>query len=82
MRSESMEATALARLYSHDPVEVIGWLYVWNTKELAIRCADRAVAFCFISTPVDLSQFPLKFQSNMRVQAKLASTKPLPSRIP
>lgn len=79
MRTARIQATAVARLYGEDPTEIVGWLYVWNTEELGIRCRYSNLAFRFIDPPVDLNQYSRRFRANKRVRARLASIGPLPS---
>lgn len=79
MRTARIQATAIARLYGEDCTEIAGWLYVWNTSELGIRCNDRNLAFRFIDPLIDLNQYPRRFRANSRVRARLASARPLPS---
>ncbi|MCV3273223.1 MULTISPECIES: hypothetical protein [unclassified Roseobacter] len=75
-----IEASAVARLYGEDPAVVVGWLYVWNTQELAIRCSDESIVFRFVDPPIDLDRYSPRFQANKSVHARLASTRPLPSQ--
>jgi hypothetical protein len=63
-------------------MKVVGWLYVWDTEELSIRCTDKTsdttMVFRFIDPPVDLDRYSRRFRANKSVRARLASTKPLP----
>lgn len=82
MRTNRIQAIAVARLYGEDPRKVVGWLYVWDTEELSIRCNDKTsdttMVFRFIDPPVDLARYSRRFRANKRVRARLASIKPLP----
>lgn len=82
MHTLRIEATAVARLYGEDPTEVAGWLYVWNTQELGIRCSDKTMVFRFVDPPVDLDRYSRRFRANKTVRARLASTRPLPLQTP
>lgn len=82
MHTLRIEATAVARLYGEDPTEVAGWLYVWNTQELGIRCSNETMVFRFVDPPVDLDRYSRRFRANKTVRARLASTRPLPLQTP
>lgn len=82
MRTNRTQAITVARLYGEDPRKVVGWLYVWDTEELSIRCSDKTsektIVFRFIDPPVDLARYSRRFRANKRVRDRLAATKPLP----
>jgi hypothetical protein len=46
------EASAIARLIGADRKRTVGWVYLWNTAELAVLWLDVHEAAAFIHPPL------------------------------
>ena len=46
------EASAIARLIGSDRTRTVGWVYLWDTAELAVLWLDARDAAAFIQPPL------------------------------